>query len=70
MNKQEKTLQIEGMSCAHCVKAVQEALGETEGVEVLSVEIGKARVRYDADQVSREDLDEAIEEAGFEVVGA
>ena len=69
MNTQTETLQIEGMSCAHCVKAVREALEETDGVEVLGVEIGTARVRYDAEQVTPQDLEEAIEEAGFEMAG-
>ena len=67
MNTQTETLQIEGMSCGHCVKAVRESLEETDGVEVLDVEIGHARVRYDADRVTPQDLEEAIEEAGFEV---
>ena len=69
MNTQTKTLQIKGMSCGHCVSAVREALEETGGVEVLDVEIGTARVRYDAEEVTQQDLEEAVEEAGFEMAG-
>ena len=42
---------------------------KTDGVEVLDVEIGAARVRYDAEQVTQQDLEDAIEEAGFEMAG-
>ncbi len=65
----EKTesIQIQGMSCGHCVGAVREALQEVEGVEVEAVEIGSARVRYDAERVSREQIAEAVEEAGYAV---
>ncbi len=66
--KKSETIQIEGMSCGHCVKAVRETLEEMEGVEVEAVEIGSARVRYDDGQVEREKIEEAVEEAGFAVV--
>ncbi len=69
MNKQSETLKIEGMSCNHCVSSVNKALSSTEGVEVKNVEIGKAEVSYDADKVTHEQLVEAIEDIGFEVVG-
>ena len=36
-------LEIEGMSCGHCVAAVSEALGELHGVSVENVRIGSAR---------------------------
>ena len=41
-----KVLQIEGMSCAHCRRAVAEALRELEGVSSVEVDLegGKATV--------------------------
>ena len=68
-NRTEKTetLAIGGMSCDHCVRAVREALGGVSGVEVENVEIGAARVRYDAEGVDRRRLVEAVEEEGFTV---
>jgi copper chaperone len=65
--KTTETIQIQGMSCGHCVKSVREALQETEGVEVQNVEIGSARIDYDPEKTSREQIEEAIEEAGFTV---
>ncbi len=66
MSKQLDDIRIEGMSCDHCVRSVTRALEETDGVEVESVEIGLARVRYDRDVVPRSRLVEAIEAIGFE----
>lgn len=63
MNKIE--LEIEGMSCEHCVAAVSDALGELPGVSVEAVKVGAARVQYDPTQVSPEQITLAIEDAGY-----
>ena len=63
MNKLE--LEIDGMSCNHCVAAVSEALGELPGVSVDSVRSGSAEVSYQPDQVSPEQIVLAIEDVGY-----
>ena len=63
MNKLE--LEIEGMSCSHCVAAVSEALGELPGVSVDQVRIGAAQVTYHPEQVSPDQIVLAIEDAGY-----
>jgi copper ion binding protein len=63
VNKLE--LEIDGMSCNHCVAAVSEALGELPGVSVDSVRIGSAEVSYQPDQVSPEQIVLAIEDVGY-----
>ena len=63
MNKID--LEIEGMSCEHCVAAVSEALGELPGVSVDAVRVGAAHVQYDPGQVSPEQITLAIEDAGY-----
>lgn len=68
MSMQKETLNIEGMSCNHCVSSVNKALAETAGVEVENVEVGKAQVAFDDTQVTRDKLVEAIEDIGFTVV--
>jgi copper chaperone len=60
-----QTLWIEGMSCAHCVRALREALSRIPGLEVLTVEIGRAEVQYDPHQVSGEHIHQAVQEAGY-----
>jgi copper chaperone len=63
------TLTIGGMSCGHCVKAVEAALGGVEGVRVRSVEVGTATVSYDPALAGPERLAAAVEEEGYEVLG-
>lgn len=64
------TLNVEGMSCSHCVNAVTKAVTALEGVSGVNVSLeGKTvTVDYDADQVSLDAIKEAIEEEGYDVV--
>ena len=62
---QHATLHIDGMSCGHCLNAVNRALSAVPGVEVESVQIGRARVRYDEDTTSPAALEAAVSEAGY-----
>ncbi len=57
---------INGMSCMHCVKAVEVELSELQ-VNILGVKVGSAEVRYDPSKVKRSDLEDAIKNAGYEV---
>ena len=58
-------LQIEGMSCGHCLNAVRQALSETAGVEVESVQMGRARVSYDETLTGPSKIESAIAAAGY-----
>jgi copper chaperone len=65
----EKTLSVEGMSCAHCKAAVEGELNKLLGVKQASADIerGTVEVSYDEGAVTTEDLKGAIEEAGYTV---
>ncbi len=67
-DRKQETLQIEGMSCGHCVKAVQGTLEALEGIEVHAVEIGSAQISYDPAAADPTGIVEAIEEAGYTVL--
>lgn len=64
------TLKINGMSCGHCVKSVDGALKGLPGVTKAEVAIGSAVVEYEPGQVDVAKLKEAVEEEGYDVVGA
>ena len=64
------TMQIDGMSCMHCVNAVREALAELPGVDVERVDVGSATVAYDPAQTPKNELLDAVRDAGYEPVGA
>jgi len=61
-------LNIEGMSCGHCVRTVTEALERLDGVSSarVSLEEKRADVSYHGDRISDEKLLYAVKEAGYE----
>jgi copper chaperone len=63
-----RTLQIDGMSCGHCVKAVTMALQDLPGVDVTHVAVGVATIDADDAVVSPAQLAQAIADAGFTLV--
>lgn len=65
----EITLKVEGMSCAHCKAAIEEELGKLPGVEYSNAdpEKGTVEVRYDERKATNDDLEGAVEEAGYSV---
>jgi len=67
-NKITKTIFIEGMSCGHCSKRVEEALKTVKGVKsvLVSLEDKNAKVVLKND-ISNETLKSAVEDVGFEV---
>jgi copper chaperone len=67
----ETTLRIEGMSCNHCVVRVENALTSVEGVESAKVSLDdkQASVKFDPSKASMEKFKEAVDEAGYKVVG-
>ncbi len=66
----KKKINIEGMSCMHCVKHVEEALGELAGVSKVTVDLQEKNAVVEfSNGVENEKLKEAVEEAGYDVTG-
>jgi copper chaperone len=63
----ETTINIEGMSCQHCVMSVKKAIGALKGIEQSEVSLGNAVIKYDDSKVKKEEIETAIEKAGFKV---
>jgi copper chaperone CopZ len=59
------TLHIEGMSCGHCLSAVQQALSALPGVRIDTIRIGRADVSYDENSTDPRQLEAAVAEAGY-----
>ena len=60
-------LEIEGMTCEHCVRAVQKRLAATPGVVVSDVQIGTADIRLDPSKVSVSEIEDAISDEGYTI---
>ncbi|WML37346.1 heavy metal translocating P-type ATPase [Clostridium sp. OS1-26] len=67
MEATNKTLKIEGMTCAACAKAVERASKKLDGVYEANVNFAteKLNVSFDTSKVSVADIRKAIEKAGY-----
>jgi copper ion binding protein len=62
------TITVDGMTCGHCVNAVQTEVGKLDGVTDVSVDLTSGQVTIVANQTPDAGaLREAVEEAGYEV---
>ncbi len=62
-------LNVSGMSCGHCVSAVEGSVGKLNGVNQVKVhlESGKVDVAFDQEKVTLEEIKEAIDDQGYDV---
>ena len=63
----KRKIYIEGMSCEHCIKRVENALHELKGVKNLKVGRGLAEAEFKEEVVDAVIIN-AIEEAGYDVL--
>lgn len=65
-----ETLKVEGMSCGHCVDAVESSVGQLYGVLSVKADLDKweVAVAFDNNRTSLTEIQETIEEQGYEVV--
>ncbi|HWJ77263.1 MAG TPA: copper chaperone CopZ [Niallia sp.] len=62
-------LKVEGMSCNHCVKAVEGSVEKLSGVTAVEVNLaeGLVNVEYDKNQVTLETIKDTIDDQGYDV---
>lgn len=62
------TLNVEGMSCGHCVNSVENALKEIGAAGKVDLDAKKVEVEYDDSVLNQDVIKEAIEEQGYDVL--
>jgi copper chaperone len=62
------TLNVEGMSCGHCVSSIEKALREVGAEGHVDLDAKKVSISYDEEKVTLDQLKEAIEDQGYDVV--
>ena len=64
-----KILNVDGITCKHCVDTIKEAVEILDGVFSVDVDIEKKQVVVEFDEkiAKAEDLIDKIEEVGFKV---
>lgn len=61
-----KEIKIEGMSCGHCVKAVNIELSKLN-LESFDVKIGTVKVTFDSSKINLETVFKTIENTGYKI---
>ena len=63
------TLLVEGMSCGHCVKAVESSVGGLNGVASVTVDLEnkKVDVEFNQEEVTLDAIKETIDDQGYDV---
>jgi copper chaperone CopZ len=60
-------IEIDGMSCNHCVAAVKKELEKIPGMRIVEVGIGRAVLDADMTAALQMEINAAIRRAGYEV---
>ncbi len=63
-------INVDGMACEHCVKAITNAVGALSGVSGVSVDLEAKTVTvdHDPDQASVEKIKAEIEDQGYDII--
>jgi copper chaperone CopZ len=64
-HKASASLEINGMSCDHCVARVKKALEGVAGVGEASVRVGRADIDFDPAVASIDAMTAAVTKAGY-----
>jgi copper ion binding protein len=64
-----KTLDVEGMTCNHCVMHVTNALKEVAGVSNVKVDLASKKAVVEGTNLDDNAMKAAVADAGYEVVG-
>ncbi|MBY0500263.1 MAG: heavy-metal-associated domain-containing protein [Nitrosomonas sp.] len=67
---QTVTIIIKGMTCMGCVNSVKAVLKNLSGIAQVEVTLqpAQATIQYDSNNINIDQIEEAIVDAGFEVV--
>ena len=70
MAKETQNLNVQGMSCQHCVHAVKSSVSALAGVDSVDVSLEKklVTVGFDPGKTSLKAIATAIEDQGYSVV--
>jgi copper chaperone len=61
----EQIYQVDGMTCEHCVAAVEQEVRAIDGAEEVTVDLDTGRLSVRGRDVGAADVRAAVEEAGY-----
>lgn len=66
------TIQLEDLACPSCMLKIEAALKNLDGVDKDSVDVSfntsKAKLNFDENKISIEEIEKAINKVGYEVI--
>ena len=64
-----QVIQVDGMTCGHCVETVTQAVQSLQGIQKVTVDLDKKQVTldYDEQKIGLAGISAKITEVGFEV---
>lgn len=67
---ENSVINVEGMSCQHCVNAITNGVGGLEGVKEVKVSLENKTVLvdYNSDKVTLDKIKAEIEDQGYDVI--
>ena len=65
----DRTFTVSGMSCGGCVNSLTRVLKSVPGIEPVTVEVGRAVLRFDPALITADTIKAAVDRAGFAVIG-
>jgi copper chaperone len=67
-NKKETILNVDGMTCSSCIRHVEAALHEIDGIDKVEVKLkdGKVRIEHDPSRSTIDEMIQALGDAGYE----
>ena len=67
-----KTFGVKGMTCAACVKRVEDAIADVKGIKSATVNLAteKVRITFSANELDLSDIFHVVETAGYKLVEA
>ena len=65
----QESLEVEGMTCGHCVQTITDALNSIAGLETVEVSLDKKEVgvKFNENETSLQEISDKIVEVGFEL---
>jgi copper chaperone CopZ len=65
---EQRTYEVSGMTCEHCVAAVVEEVGAAPGVQGVDVDLDSGRMVVSGTDIDDATIRAAVEEAGYSTV--
>ncbi|MHA0856414.1 heavy-metal-associated domain-containing protein [Paenibacillus sp. CMAA1364] len=64
------TLQLEQLTCPSCIKKIEKALGNQEGIHEVKVLFtsSKVKVQYDTSVIASEAISKIVTKLGFQIL--